>query len=101
MAYCGDTTAGQYVNTLGIVDIVTGWTETRAVSDILYPPPQHLMVLFRITLVFIRSAAAPRLRLHSDRSRTLNGADGFLMTSFYQKYPNINREPHNNAALSC
>jgi len=31
VAHCGDTTAGQYVNTLNFTDISTGWTETRAV----------------------------------------------------------------------
>ena len=31
VAHCGDTTTGQYVNTLDVVDIKTGWTETRAV----------------------------------------------------------------------
>jgi hypothetical protein len=31
VAHCGDTTAGQYLNTLTVVDISTGWTECLAV----------------------------------------------------------------------
>lgn len=30
VAHCGDTTAGDYINTLDVTDIYTGWTETRA-----------------------------------------------------------------------
>jgi hypothetical protein len=30
VAHCGDTTAGEYVNTLDVTDIATGWTETRS-----------------------------------------------------------------------
>ena len=33
VAHCGDTTAGEYVNTLDVTDICTGWTETRAVLN--------------------------------------------------------------------
>ena len=31
VAHCGDTTAGQYANTLNFTDITTQWTEQRAV----------------------------------------------------------------------
>jgi len=31
VAHCGDTTEGQFVNTLTSVDISTGWTECQAV----------------------------------------------------------------------
>jgi len=31
VAHCGSTTAGEYVNTLDITDINTGWTETQSV----------------------------------------------------------------------
>jgi hypothetical protein len=31
VAHCGDTTEGQYVNTINCVDIASGWTEQRAV----------------------------------------------------------------------
>ena len=31
VAHCGETTAGQYLNTLTVVDISTGWTECLAV----------------------------------------------------------------------
>jgi hypothetical protein len=31
VAHCGDTTEGQYVNTVNCVDIASGWTEQRAV----------------------------------------------------------------------
>jgi hypothetical protein len=33
VAHCGTTTAGEYVNTLNVTDICTGWTETRAVIN--------------------------------------------------------------------
>jgi len=33
VAHCGDTTAGEYVNTLDVTDICTGWTETYAVLN--------------------------------------------------------------------
>ena len=33
VAHCGDTTAGDYVNTLDVTDICTGWTETQAVLN--------------------------------------------------------------------
>ncbi|MGH2469592.1 MAG: integrase catalytic domain-containing protein, partial [Chloroflexota bacterium] len=31
VAHCGTTTAGQYVNTLTVVDVATGWTDVAAV----------------------------------------------------------------------
>jgi hypothetical protein len=31
VAHCGETTAGQYANTLNFTDIATGWTEQRAI----------------------------------------------------------------------
>ena len=33
VAHCGDTTAGDYVNTLDVTDIFSGWTETQAVLN--------------------------------------------------------------------
>jgi hypothetical protein len=33
VAHCGDTTAGEYVNTLDVTDIATTWTETEAVIN--------------------------------------------------------------------
>jgi len=33
VAHCGTTTAGEYINTLDVTDIHTGWTETRAVIN--------------------------------------------------------------------
>jgi hypothetical protein len=33
VAHCGPTTAGEYLNTLCVVDIATGWTEPVAVSN--------------------------------------------------------------------
>lgn len=33
VAHCGETTAGDYVNTLDVTDINTGWTETQAVLN--------------------------------------------------------------------
>jgi hypothetical protein len=33
VAHCGDTTAGEYIHTLDVTDICTGWTETEAVLN--------------------------------------------------------------------
>lgn len=33
VAHCGFTTAGEYVNTLDVTDVHTGWTETRSVIN--------------------------------------------------------------------
>ena len=33
VAHCGETTAGDYINTLDVTDICTGWTETQAVLN--------------------------------------------------------------------
>lgn len=33
VAHCGNTTAGEYVNTLDVTDVTTTWTETRAVIN--------------------------------------------------------------------
>lgn len=33
VAHCGTSTAGEYVNTLDMTDVATGWTETRAVVN--------------------------------------------------------------------
>ena len=33
VAHCGASAVGEYVNTLDVTDIVTGWTETRAVVN--------------------------------------------------------------------
>jgi hypothetical protein len=33
VAHCGDTTAGEYVNTLDVTDIATTWTETEVVIN--------------------------------------------------------------------
>jgi len=33
VAHCGETTAGDYVNTLDVTDVCTGWTETAAVLN--------------------------------------------------------------------
>ena len=33
VAHCGASTAGEYVNTLDMTDVATGWTETRAVVN--------------------------------------------------------------------
>ena len=33
VAHCGETTAGQYLNTLCVTDIATGWTEPVAVAN--------------------------------------------------------------------
>jgi hypothetical protein len=33
VAHCGSTTAGEYINTLDVTDVKSGWTETRAVIN--------------------------------------------------------------------
>jgi len=33
VAHCGSTTAGEYINTLDVTDICTGWTETQGVIN--------------------------------------------------------------------
>ena len=33
VAHCGETTAGEYINTLDMTDVYSGWTETRAVVN--------------------------------------------------------------------
>ena len=33
VAHCGDTTAGEYINTLDVTDVCSGWTETQAVIN--------------------------------------------------------------------
>ena len=33
VAHCGTTTAGEYINTLDVTDIFSGWTETQAVIN--------------------------------------------------------------------
>ena len=33
VAHCGESTRGEYVNTLDMTDVATGWTETRAVVN--------------------------------------------------------------------
>jgi hypothetical protein len=33
VAHCGTTTAGEYINTLDVTDICSGWTETQAVIN--------------------------------------------------------------------
>lgn len=40
VAHCGDTTEGQFVNTLTSVDIATGWTECQAV----FPRNRHTVL---------------------------------------------------------
>ena len=39
VAHCGETTAGQYLNTLTVTDLATGWTECLAIRQ----KSQHLV----------------------------------------------------------
>ena len=39
LSHCGDTTAGQYLNTLTVTDLATGWTECLAIQH----KSQHLV----------------------------------------------------------
>lgn len=60
VAHCGETTAGQYLNTLTVVDICTGWTECLAV----YQKTQQ--AVFAAILALRQRLPFPLLGLDSD-----------------------------------
>jgi hypothetical protein len=60
VAHCGDTVAGQYLNTLNVVDISTGWTECLAV----YQKTQH--AVFQAILLLRQRLPFPLLGIDSD-----------------------------------
>ena len=60
VAHCGETTAGQYINTLTVVDISTGWTECLAV----YQKTQH--AVFEAVLQMRHRLPFPLLGIDSD-----------------------------------
>ena len=60
VAHCGETTAGQYINTLTVVDISTGWTECLAV----YQKTQH--AVFEAVLQLRHRLPFPLLGIDSD-----------------------------------
>ena len=60
VAHCGTTTAGEYINTLDMTDIATGWTETRAVINKAQKHVFDGIVLIRQRLPF------PLLGIDSD-----------------------------------
>ena len=60
VAHCGETTAGQYINTLNVVDISTGWTECLAV----YQKTQH--AVFEAVLQLRHRLPFPLLGIDSD-----------------------------------
>jgi hypothetical protein len=60
VAHCGETTAGQYLNTLTVVDICTGWTECLAV----YQKTQQ--VVFEAILQLRQRLPFPLLGVDSD-----------------------------------
>jgi len=60
VAHCGETTAGQYLNTLTVVDISTGWTECLAV----YQKTQH--AVFEAVLQLRQRLPFPLLGIDSD-----------------------------------
>ena len=60
VAHCGETTAGQYLNTLNVVDITTGWTECLAV----YQKTQH--AVFEAVLQLRQRLPFPLLGIDSD-----------------------------------
>lgn len=60
VAHCGETTAGQYLNTLTVVDISTGWTECLAVHH----KTQH--AVFEAILKLRQRLPFPLLGIDSD-----------------------------------
>lgn len=60
VAHCGETTAGQYISTLNVVDISTGWTECLAV----YQKTQH--AVFEAILQLRQRLPFPLLGIDSD-----------------------------------
>jgi hypothetical protein len=52
VAHCGETTAGQYLNTLTVVDISTGWTECLAVYQKTQPAVFEAILQLRQRLPF-------------------------------------------------
>ena len=60
VAHCGETTTGQYLNTLNVVDISTGWTECLAV----YQKTQH--AVFEAILELRQRLPFPLLGIDSD-----------------------------------
>ena len=60
VAHCGETTAGQYLNTLNVVDISTGWTECLAV----YQKTQQ--AVFEAVLQLRQRLPFPLLGIDSD-----------------------------------
>jgi len=59
VAHCGETAAGEYINTLNMTDIHTGWTETRAVRNKaqkhVFEALQHIRTVIPFTLKGIDS----------------------------------------------
>lgn len=72
VAHCGETTAGQYLNTLTVVDISTGWTECLAVHH----KTQH--AVFEAILKLRQRLPFPLLGIDSD-----NGGE-FINDSLYR-----------------
>ena len=60
VAHCGDSTRGEYCNTLDAKDIATGWTETRAVKN---KAPVHV---FEALKDIRRTLPFPLLGIDSD-----------------------------------
>ncbi|GHU85326.1 hypothetical protein FACS1894198_3010 [Clostridia bacterium] len=63
VAHCGETTAGEYVNTLDVTDVCTGWTETAAVIN---KAQKHV---FKALLDIRERLPFPLLGIDSDNGR--------------------------------
>jgi hypothetical protein len=63
VAHCGETVAGQYINTLNVVDISTGWTECSTV----YQKTQQ--AVFEAILQLRQRLPFPLLGIDSDNGR--------------------------------
>jgi hypothetical protein len=66
VAHCGETTAGQYLNTLTVVDISTGWTECLAVHH----KTQHAVI--EAILKLRQRLPFPLLGIDSDNGGEFN-----------------------------
>lgn len=79
--HCGETPSGQYVHTLQLIDVATGWSERVAILGRSYTVMQDAFARILARLPF------PILELHPD-----NGAEffnHFLLTYWRQAVPSL------------
>ena len=79
--HCGDSTTGQYVHTLQLVDVATGWSERAAVLGRSYVVMQDAFARVLARLPF------PMLELHPDNG--LEFFNRFLLTYWKQAVPHL------------